>query len=91
MNVSRKEILQDILKNASTRVLVDDSIELRTRGLIAEGIKPLDALHLASAESVQVDFFCTCDDRFLKKAKAVVNLACKPVSPIELIEDIDND
>jgi predicted nucleic acid-binding protein len=31
------------------------------------GIKPLDALHLASAESGKADYFCTCDDKIIKK------------------------
>jgi hypothetical protein len=49
----------------------------------------LDALHLALAEEGQVDYFCTCDDRFLKKAQALTGLKVKVVSPIILIEEIE--
>ena len=53
------------------------------------GIKPLDALHLASAEEAQAVYFCTCDDKFLNRAKAVNDLKTKAVSPVELIEEIE--
>lgn len=33
------------------------------------GIKPLDALHLASAEAAAADYFLTCDDRLIKRYK----------------------
>lgn len=46
-----------------------------------------DALHLASAEAAEADFFCTCDDRFLKRAKEV-GPSTKVVSPLELIAEI---
>lgn len=49
----------------------------------------LDALHLALAEAAGEDYFCTCDDKFLKKAKAMTDLKTKAVSPIELGEVIE--
>ncbi|MGH8057250.1 MAG: PIN domain-containing protein [Candidatus Entotheonellia bacterium] len=60
----------------------------RARTLHASGIKPLDALHLASALEAQADSFCTCDDRFLTRAKALATLPTKVVSPLELIEEV---
>ena len=48
------------------------------------GIKPLDALYLASAEAVEADYFCTCDDHFLKRAKATTTRV-NVVSPLELV------
>jgi predicted nucleic acid-binding protein len=44
-------------------------IEKRAREFVALGIHFLDAVHLASAENARVDYFCTCDDALLKKAK----------------------
>jgi predicted nucleic acid-binding protein len=61
---------------------------LQAKSFIKIGIKPLDALHLASAEKGKADYFCTCDDKFLKKAKRIPGLAVKVMSPIELIEEI---
>ena len=54
-------------------------MEKRARALDAAGIKPLDALHLASAEEVRADYLCTCDDGLLKRAKAVKGLNVKVV------------
>ena len=52
------------------------------------GLKPLDALHLAFAVAAKADYFCTCDDRLLKRAKAVHNGPPKVVNPLELIQEI---
>jgi hypothetical protein len=53
------------------------------------GIRPLDALHLASAIDAGVDYYCTCDDTFLTKAKRQETGATTIVDPIELAEHID--
>jgi hypothetical protein len=49
----------------------------------------MDAFHLAAAEAAQVDYFCTCDDRFLCRAKSIPGLQTNVVSPLALIEAID--
>lgn len=53
------------------------------------GLKPLDALHLASASISKVDYFCTCEDKFLKKGKSFVGLKIKVISPIELAMELN--
>jgi len=50
---------------------------------------PLDALHLSSAEEARADYFCTCDDRLLAKAKAVRDIKTLVVSPLELIKELE--
>ncbi|BAJ62355.1 PIN domain-containing protein [Anaerolinea thermophila] len=52
------------------------------------GLQPLDALHLALAETGKADYFCTCDDRLLRKSKQI-ELQVKGVSPVELIQEIE--
>jgi predicted nucleic acid-binding protein len=52
------------------------------------GVKPLDSLHLASAEWGDADYFCTSDEAFLKKAKKLATKT-KPVSLFELIKEIE--
>jgi predicted nucleic acid-binding protein len=64
-------------------------IEALARRLGASGLKPLDALHLAFASDSKVDYFCTCDDKFLKKAKSFDGLNTKVVSPTELVMELD--
>ncbi len=87
--IIRREFGLEVLSKASSFVLLNEQIEQRARDLHKLEIKSLDALHLASAEEVSVDYFCTCDDKFLKKAKAVRDVKAKVVSPLELIEEIE--
>ena len=47
-----------------------------------------DALHLALAEAAGVDYFCTCDDRLLRRIRQIQGLKVKAVSPIQLIEEL---
>lgn len=87
--IARKEYALEVLEKAGTFVTVNDQIEGRAKELEADGIKPLDALHLACAEGGLAEYFCTCDDGFLKKAKARTDLKTKAVSPIELIAEVE--
>ena len=84
----RKEYALKVLAKALVFIPTDSQIEKRARALQAEGIKPIDALHLASAVIAKADYFCTCDDRFLKRAKAVDTGPTKVVSPLELITEV---
>jgi len=84
----RKEYALKVLSKATVFVHTDSQVEERARTFLAEGIKPVDALHLASAMEAKADYFCTCDDRFLKRAKAVDTGQTKVVSPLELITEV---
>jgi predicted nucleic acid-binding protein len=88
-NSARREYALEVLSRARSSVRLSERVEKRAARFVAIGIKPLDALHLASAEDAKVDCFCTCDDRFLRKAKTVAGLATRVVSPIELIEELE--
>lgn len=48
----------------------------------------MDAVHLALASTAKVDFFTTCDDRLLRKAKAESGLDCKVVSALALVSEV---
>ena len=52
-------------------------------------IKPLDALHLALAETGNADFFCTCDDQLLHNAEQVKDLRIKVINPVDLVQEIE--
>lgn len=87
-DLERRETALGILRIAEENVQTDSEIENRAQNLVKTGIKPLDALHLASAEAGKADYFCTCDDKLLKKAKAKSDLKLKAISPLELIKEI---
>jgi predicted nucleic acid-binding protein len=84
----RKEYALKVLSKATVFVHTESQIEERARTFLGEGIKPVDALHLASAVEAKADYFCTCDDRFLKRAKAADTGQTKVVSPLELITEV---
>ena len=85
----RREFGLEVLAKAGEFVRLNDQIERRAKGFTELGIKPLDALHLASAEIGRADYFCTCDDQLLKKAKGMQGIKIRVVSPVELIEEIE--
>ena len=88
-NQDRKEDALAILKIAQEAVELSPEIEKLAGRLEASGLKPLDALHLAFASASKVDYFCTCDDKFLKKAKSFDKLNTKVVSPTELVMELE--
>jgi len=86
---TRRNYGESALESAQFHVVVNDAIERQANEFVNLGIKPLDALHLASAEEAKADYFCTCDGRFLRRAKTVGDLKTMIVTPLELIEELD--
>lgn len=85
----RRDYALQLLSKANERVRLNQAIQRRADEFVKAGIKALDALHLASAEWAKVDYFCTCDDKFLKRAKAIENVTVTVLSPIELTEVLE--
>jgi predicted nucleic acid-binding protein len=88
-NLARQEYALEALAQASTFVALDEQVEKRARALHHQGINPLDALHLACAETAGADFFCTCDDELLRKARRLPDLQIQVASPLELIAEVE--
>lgn len=80
----RRRFAHEVLATATCVIGLEESIERRGNDLETLGFTGLDALHLAFAESAGVDYFCTCDDRLLKKATLTSGLRVNVVSPTEL-------
>jgi predicted nucleic acid-binding protein len=85
----RKEHTLAVLSKAANVTQVTEKEILRAENLTKLGIKPLDALHVALAESGNADYFCTCDDQLLRSAKQVKNLMVKVVNPVDLVQEIE--
>jgi len=67
----RREYVATYLSLAKTfvragKALLDRAREIESAG----GLAPLDALHLASAERAKAEWFVTCDDGILKRARS---------------------
>jgi predicted nucleic acid-binding protein len=84
----RKDYAEAVLSRAGAFTTTDQHVEARARRFEANGMKPLDALHLASAVEADADFFCTCDDRLLKRARAVQTGRTRVVSPLDLVTEV---
>jgi predicted nucleic acid-binding protein len=85
----RKRYAQEAVAKAAEYVQADEAIAQRAREYDRAGIKALDALHLACAVISGVDFFCTCDDRFYRRAKQLDTGTTTVVTPLELIQEIE--
>jgi predicted nucleic acid-binding protein len=87
-NATRREYASTLLARAVVYVEATDEVIQRAIEISQARVAPLDSLHLASAIEGKADFFCTCDDKFLRRAKAIAGLSTKVVSPLELIEEL---
>ena len=84
LDPTRRDFAAETLKLADSVVPLDSAVEDRGRPYRAEGVKAIDALHLASAVVGGADFFCTTDDRFLRKATGANTAGVRVVTPLEL-------
>jgi hypothetical protein len=87
-NQYRKVQANEMLKLAAHVIELNDEIEAQADSFVNAGVKPLDALHVASASWAKAQFFCTCDDKLLKKLHDLNNLATKVVSPLQLVAEV---
>ncbi len=86
-NLQRRHHALEMLALSDIKIKLDTFIEQRANELQQYGIKPLDALHLATAEQANADYFCTCDDRFLKRAQTLKLNTCA-ISPLQLLMEL---
>ena len=87
-DVVRREFATQAITKATEFMQSNDQVKGKAQMFVASGIKPLDALHLAFAVVAQANFFCTCDDRFLKKARSLDTSPTVVVSPVELVAEL---
>jgi predicted nucleic acid-binding protein len=76
------------LRIAALRVLVDENIRNRAEQLEQEGVKAIDALHVACAEAFQSDYFITCDKRLINRCQ---NLSITVINPNNFVFEVEND
>jgi len=65
----RKGKILTYLSLARRKITLTSSIVERAKFLESLGVRPIDALHIASAEEARVEYFITCDDSLLEKIK----------------------
>ncbi len=81
--------VNQILAMATMHQQVTESIRQRARRLEGHGIKAVDALHLACAESANADFFVTCDDRLLRRYRSLDTPLVSIYEPTEFVRMLE--
>ena len=84
----RRSRAMTILAEADQYVVAEEAVYSRAGELNRQGLKPMDALHLAAAEQGSADYFCTCDDRFYKKALSLAHPPMRVIMPLELLQEL---
>ena len=77
--LQRRNWVVSCLKLSRQNLVLNNTIRERGRELEKQGIKPFDALHLAFAESGEVDYFLTCDDKVVKSYQGKEMVVFNPV------------
>jgi len=85
---ARRNLARRVLALASADTASTPEVADRAKAYEKAGIKPLDAVHLASAVAVGANFFCTVDDTLLRKARTANTGATRVVSPMELMMEL---
>lgn len=85
----RRGYTEAVLDLAEERLPLTAMAQRRADLYEEQGLKGWDAMHLALAVEARVDFLCTCDDRFLRRARVADTGLTRVVSMLELIEEVD--
>ena len=87
---NRKAFVEEVLNKTKIYQNLNAQIEKRSKQLAKErGMTPIDALHLATAEHTNVDFFITCDYNIIKKYKGNLKVI-RPLDFLKLYENPNN-
>lgn len=84
----RRRATLDILGKAAVVGRISAAVVGRAHILQGGGIKALDAYHLSFAAEVGADFFCSCDDRLIRRARVIHPPPPEIVTPLELIREL---
>jgi len=85
---SRQEFTSGVLHLAAAVERNNPAVDRTWKYLCNKGIKSFDALHVAFAIETNVDIFCTCDDRLLRRLQTIQFDSLSVVSPLELLKEI---
>ena len=81
----RQDWMSRCLEQATDYQRVDELIRERAEALEKHGLKAIDSLHVACAESAGADYFLTCDDRLLKKQK---HITVSSMNPLDFVQKV---
>lgn len=86
--LTKQEAMNQYLQLASLRQEVDGVISQRAEELEHNGLKAIDALHIACAEAAESNYFITCDKRLINRCTGLV---MKVLNPVDFVLEITSD
>ena len=91
-DLNKQAKISEILNRAKEYATMAMKVEKRAEQLVKmSGMQPLDALHAASAEALEVDVLLTCDDQFVKAARRLkTDLKVMVLNPSEFARKESN-
>jgi predicted nucleic acid-binding protein len=84
----KQEAMNRSLKTAQLRQEVNEPIQQRAEQLEHNGLKAIDALHVACAEAMGSDWFITCDKRLINRCSG---LTMKVVNPVDFVLEMSSN
>ena len=84
---NKQKVLSMTNKYASKFILLTEGIKTRAIALKQYGLKSFDSLHLAAAESANVDVLLTVDDKFIKAANRS-DTTVKVINPVKWLLEV---
>src|SRR5882724_8677027 len=85
---ARKSFVESVMHLTATSQNLNDSIVRRAQTIVQHyHLQPLDAVHIASAEAAQVDFFIICDYTVLKRYQGTLPI----VAPLQFAQHYENN
>jgi len=84
----KQEAMNRYLQMAEAIQMVDEAIRQRSEELGHNGLKAVDALHVACAEMLRSDYFITCDKRLINRCAGLI---LKVVNPVDFVLEVNGD
>jgi predicted nucleic acid-binding protein len=84
----KQEVMGRYLQLAEFRQEVDKAIRQRAEELEQNGLKAIDALHVACDEAVNSNYFITCDKRLINRC---LELTMKVINPADFVLEMSSD
>lgn len=85
---TRREEVLSALVLATEYLQVTEAVEALALTFEQQGVRAMDAIHLALASMAKADFFCTCDDKLFRKAQTLQGLSCKVITLLGLVPEV---
>lgn len=89
-DAARRAESLSVLSLATEFLQINQAAESLAIAFEHQGLSAIDALHLATASEAKLDFFCSCDDKLLRKASVITGLGCRVISLLNLVVEISS-